>query len=70
MPITLKKGPYGFYVQRGEGNPDEKPKRASIPKAIPLADVDLDKAVRLLALPRELGPHPEDGEIITAAPSP
>jgi DNA topoisomerase-1 len=32
-----------------------------------VADVDLDKALRLLALPRELGPHPEDGEIITAA---
>ena len=67
VPITLKKGPYGFYVQRGEGNADEKPKRASIPKAIPLADVDLSKALGLLALPRELGPHPEDGEMITAA---
>ncbi|HWE73002.1 MAG TPA: type I DNA topoisomerase [Stellaceae bacterium] len=67
VPITLKKGPYGFYVQRGEGNPDEKPKRASIPKTIPVGDVDLDKALRLLALPRELGPHPEGGEIITAA---
>ncbi|HEX4193612.1 MAG TPA: DNA topoisomerase, partial [Stellaceae bacterium] len=67
VPITLKKGPYGFYVQRGEGNPDEKPKRASIPKTIPVGDVDLDKALRLLALPRELGPHPEDGEIIVAA---
>jgi DNA topoisomerase I len=67
VPITLKKGPYGFYVQRGEGNPDEKPKRASIPKGMQVGDVDLDKALRLLALPRELGPHPEDGEMITAA---
>ncbi len=67
VPITLKKGPYGFYVQRGEGQPDEKPKRASIPKTIQVGDVDLDKALRLLALPRELGPHPEDGEMITAA---
>jgi DNA topoisomerase-1 len=67
VPITLKKGPYGFYVQRGEGNPDEKPKRASIPKNMQVADIDLDKALRLLALPRELGPHPEDGEMITAA---
>ena len=50
VPITLKKGPYGFYVQRGEGNPEEKPKRASIPKTISVGDVDLDKALRLLAL--------------------
>jgi DNA topoisomerase I len=67
VPITLKKGPYGFYVQRGEGNPDEKPKRASIPKNMQVTDIDLDKALRLLALPRELGRHPEDGEMITAA---
>ena len=67
VPITLKKGPYGFYVQRGEGNPDEKPKRASIPKNMQVGDIDLDKALRLLALPRELGKHPEDGETITAA---
>jgi DNA topoisomerase-1 len=67
VPVTLKKGPYGFYVQLGEGNGDEKPKRASIPKAISPADVDLAKALGLLALPRTLGPHPEDGEMITAA---
>jgi DNA topoisomerase I len=67
VPVTMKKGPYGFYVQLGEGTGDEKPKRASIPKAMSLADIDLDKALKLLALPRELGPHPEDGEMITAA---
>jgi DNA topoisomerase-1 len=66
-PVTLRKGPYGHYVQLGEGAKDEKPKRTSLPKALSPADVDLDKAVRLLALPRELGRHPETGEPITAA---
>ena len=59
--MTLRKGPYGHYVQLGEGAKGEKPKRASLPKALSPADVDLDKAVRLLALPRELGRHPKPG---------
>jgi DNA topoisomerase-1 len=61
--VALKKGPYGFYVQRGEG---EKPKRASLPKGQSPADIDLDRALKLLALPRDVGPHPEDREMITA----
>ena len=28
--------------------------------------IDLEKALRLLALPRDVGPHPEDGKMITA----
>ena len=67
LPVSLKKGPYGFYVQLGEGAEGEKPKRASLPKGIAPADLDLDKALKLLALPRDIGPHPEDGEMITAA---
>jgi DNA topoisomerase I len=67
LPVSLKKGPYGFYVQLGEGAEGEKPKRASVPKTIAPAELDLDRALKLLALPREIGPHPEDGEIITAA---
>ncbi len=68
--ITLRKGPYGFYVQRGEqtgtGKNKVKPKRASIPKGLPPAEVTLEKAIGLLKLPRELGPHPEAGEPIVA----
>jgi DNA topoisomerase I len=44
----------------------EKPKRASLPKGIAAEDVDLDKALALLALPREVGKSPEDGEPIMA----
>ncbi|MCR2600260.1 hypothetical protein NSP09_24355, partial [Salmonella enterica] len=59
--VTLRKGPYGLYVQLGEPEGKEKPKRASLLRGMTPDDVTLDKALALLALPRELGPHPEDG---------
>jgi DNA topoisomerase-1 len=66
LAVTLKKGPYGHYVQLGEGNGEFKPKRVSLPRSLKPADVDLETALRLLALPRELGRHPETGEAIVA----
>ncbi len=65
-PVTLRKGPYGWYVQLGEAKDKEKPKRASLPKTLSPADVDLGKALALLSLPRTVGRHPETGELITA----
>jgi DNA topoisomerase-1 len=64
--VSLRKGPYGLYVQLGQAEEGKKPKRASLPKGLPPADVDLDRALALLALPREVGAHPESGEMITA----
>ena len=67
LPITVRKGPYGAYVQLGdaeEGGP--KPKRASLPKGVSAATIDLEMALGLLALPREVGLHPETGDMITA----
>ncbi len=66
QPVSLRKGPYGVYVQLGEGENGAKPKRVSLPRGVIPADVDLDTALRLLALPREIGKHPETGETITA----
>ena len=60
--IWLKNGRFGPYVEQS----GDKPKRASLPKDWPSAGVDLDKALRLLSLPREVGDHPEDGGIILA----
>jgi len=66
--ILLLKGPYGFYVQLGQTPEDktQKPKRAAWPKNIPAASADLDTALKMLALPRQLGAHPESGKIVEA----
>lgn len=66
--ILLMNGPYGPYLQLGlavEGD-KKKPKRVSIPKEIPLADVNLETAHMLLSLPRDLGLHPETNKKIVA----
>jgi DNA topoisomerase-1 len=64
--ITLRGGRFGQYLQRGEARDGVKPPRVSIPKDIPPDSIDLDKALALLALPREVGAHPETGRPITA----
>jgi DNA topoisomerase-1 len=94
LPITLRRGPYGTYLQLGPAEttaapaptpepepeapkakskakkakapPKEKPKRVSLPKGMQPADVDLTTALRLLSLPRDIGAHPDKGEMITA----
>ncbi|ABC23997.1 DNA topoisomerase I subunit omega [Rhodospirillum rubrum F11] len=70
--VTLRKGPYGLYVQKGEAAPVEKgkkavkPPRVSIPKDMDAATIDLDIALKLLSLPRPVGDHPETGTMISA----
>jgi DNA topoisomerase-1 len=67
-PISLRKGPYGLYVQLGEATEEvKKPKRASLLRGTPIDDVDLRMALALLALPRDVGLHPEGGLVIKAA---
>ncbi len=61
--ILLKSGRFGPYVEMANG---EKPKRASLTKADNPAELTLARAVELLMLPRDVGPHPEDGEMIRA----
>jgi DNA topoisomerase-1 len=75
LDVSIRKGPYGTYVQLGEVEEIDngkkkktktKPKRASLPRGLPPADVDLDKALGLLALPRDIGILPETGDMIQA----
>ncbi|HEU4838874.1 MAG TPA: DNA topoisomerase, partial [Micavibrio sp.] len=71
--VSLRRGPYGPYVQidlppEAESDPKskEKPKRQGIPKGVNVADMDLAAALKLLALPRDIGPHPDDKKMIQA----
>nr|WP_313416660.1 type I DNA topoisomerase [Brevundimonas diminuta] len=66
QPVHLKIGRFGPYVETTAPDAD-KPKRSSLPKGWSPASIDLEKALRLLSLPRDVGPHPEDGKMITAS---
>ena len=64
--ITLRKGPYGFYMQIGEGSSEKKPKRVSIPKNFEPDEIGLNTAIQLLSLPRKLGFHPDTNKTVSA----
>ena len=68
LDVWLKVGRFGPYVQLGEQEKGskEKPKRSSIPKGWDVSTIDLEKALMLLSLPRDVGPHPEDSVMIEA----
>ncbi len=65
-PVYVIEGPYGPYVQLGNGEKKKKPKRCGLPKGMTLEEVDLDLAKKLLSLPRTLGAHPETGAAVKA----
>jgi DNA topoisomerase-1 len=68
LDVLLMRGPYGYYVQLGPTDPKakSKPKRAAWPKKAPIATADLETALKLLALPRQLGEHPQTGMPVLA----
>lgn len=61
--ITLRSGRFGPYVQRGDG---KDAKRSSLPKGWRPDDIDHEKAIALLSLPRDVGQHPESGKMISS----
>jgi len=64
--VYLKSGRFGPYVQLGDAEDTDKPKRASLPKGQDPEALDLERALQLLSLPRDVGKHPETDKMITA----
>ena len=73
LAVTVRHGRFGHYVQLGESpqkakdKKAERPRRASIPAGQSASAITLGEALQLLSLPRELGPHPADGQIVVAS---
>ncbi len=71
--VWLLNGRFGPFVQIGEvvGRPKRgvpKPRRASVPKDMELAEVNLEHAIEWLRWPKTLGSHPETGEEVVVRP--
>jgi DNA topoisomerase-1 len=67
LDVMVRSGRFGPYLQLGEQvEGGDKPKRASLPKGVAPDEMDLERAIALLSLPRTVGRHPEDGEPILA----
>jgi DNA topoisomerase-1 len=58
-PVFVKIGRFGPMVQIGLSADEEKPVFASIPKGVSMDEINLEEALKLFDLPRELGKFEE-----------
>ena len=66
LPVHVRAGPFGPYVQLGKGSAKAKPKRVTLPEEVAPADATLEYALKLLALPRTVGKDPDGGKDVVA----
>jgi DNA topoisomerase-1 len=66
LPIFVKVGRFGPYVQLGEPEEGSKPKMKGLPPGLDVADVDLETAIKIVAMPKEMGVFDKNGETIVA----
>jgi DNA topoisomerase-1 len=70
--VFLKTGRFGPYVQLGEFDREggDKPPTSSLFKTMDPETITIEDALKLLTIPRELGPHPDDGAPVFARNGP
>jgi len=66
LDIKVRLGRYGPFIQLGNGNDKDKPKFAAIPRSMSADNINLELALKLLALPRSLGIDIANGQEVTA----